>query len=168
MREWWWLALCSSCSSIIMMTCCWSAPQVSCANCPLFLRNTAALTRHAQRRRHALAGCSQGPFLHHSSADCGFQWMLPLWNSSCSFGRHSRGHFRRSSHPLTTFALAGLAAFRASAHPTCVHAVSPSRFQSLSPCGQFPNVRTMPFNVSCLVRRRRQGETLKERESGLP
>ena len=72
------------------------------------------------------------------------------------------------SHPLTTFALAGLAAFRASAHPTCMHAVSPSRFQSLSPCRQFPNVRTMPFNVSCLVRRRRQGETLKERESGLP
>ena len=52
-----------------------------------------------QRRRHALAGCSQGTFLHHSSADCGFQWMLPLWNSSCSFEGIRHGHFRRSEPP---------------------------------------------------------------------
>ena len=44
-------------------------------------------------------GLLAGPFLHHSAADCGFQWMLPLWNSFCSFGRHSRGHFRRSEPP---------------------------------------------------------------------
>ena len=29
-----------------------------------------------QRRRHASASCSQGPFLHHSSADWGFQRMF--------------------------------------------------------------------------------------------
>ena len=46
-----------------------------------------------------IGGLLAGPFLHHSAADCGFQWMLPLWNSSCSFGRHSRGHFRRSEPP---------------------------------------------------------------------
>ena len=98
-----------------------------------------------------ISGLLAGPFLHHSAADCGFQWMLPLWNSSCSFGGIRHGHFRRSSHPLTTFALAGLAAFRASAHPTFVHAVSPSRFQSLSPCGQIPECPNDAFQrlMSC-------------------
>ena len=38
----------------------------------------------------------------------------------------------------------------------------------LSPCGDFPNVRTMPSNFSCLVGRPWEGETLKEGESGLP
>ena len=66
------------------------------------------------------------------------------------------------SHPLDAFAVAASAAFRTSAHPKCqcVHAMSPSRFQSFH-AGKFPNVRTMPSNFSCPVRRRRQGETLK-------
>ncbi len=36
----------------------------------------------------------------------------------------------------------------AGAHPKRAHAPSPSRFQSLSPCGQFSNV-TIPSNLFC-------------------
>ena len=53
----------------------------------------------AQRRRHASAGCSQGSFIYHFTADWGFQRMFSHSNSSCSFGSHSRGHFRRSQPP---------------------------------------------------------------------
>ena len=44
-----------------------------------------------QRHRHASADSSQGSLLPHSAAHWDFQWMFPHWNSSCSFGRHSRG-----------------------------------------------------------------------------
>jgi hypothetical protein len=46
-----------------------------------------------QHYRHASADSSQGSLLPHSSAYWDFQWMFPHWNSSCSFGRHSRGFF---------------------------------------------------------------------------
>jgi len=46
-----------------------------------------------QHHRHASADSSQGSLLPHSSAYWDFQWMFPHWNSSCSFGRHSRGFF---------------------------------------------------------------------------
>jgi hypothetical protein len=46
-----------------------------------------------QHYRHASADSSQGSLLPHSSAYRDFQWMFPHWNSSCSFGRHSRGFF---------------------------------------------------------------------------
>ena len=46
-----------------------------------------------QHHRLASADSSQGSLLPHSSAYWDFQWMFPHWNSSCSFGRHSRGFF---------------------------------------------------------------------------
>ena len=42
---------------------------------------------------------------------------------------------------------AGAAAFRASEHPKCVHAVSPSSFQSLIPCGQIPECPNDAFQL---------------------
>ena len=64
---------------------------------------------------------------------------------------------------------AGAAAFRASAHPKCVHAVSPSRFQPLIPCGQIPECPNDAFQLlmSCAqATARRDAET--GGESGLP
>ncbi len=90
--------------------------------------------------------------------------VFPHWNSSCSF----KGIQEAISEDWSRRLNSRCSRLCASAHPKCVHAVSPSRFQSLIPCGQTPEC-PMPSNFSCPVRRRRQGETLKAGgESGLP
>ena len=85
--------------------------------------------------------------------------VLALKFSSCSFGRHSRGHFEGRSHPLNS----RCSRLCAGAHPKCVHAVSHSRFQPLIPCGQIPECPNDAFQLlmSCAqatARRDAEGE----------
>ena len=153
------------------------------------------------------------------------QWMLPLWNSSCSFGgtgSRSGALERTRFAPSISRQHSGAVTLRRAARKglLCIisqqtgdssgcsrseiclavlegiqEAISGDRSHPLDGrcsrlsrkctpyvhacreplplpvsvhAGKFSNVRTMPFNVSCPVRRRRRGETLKERESGLP
>jgi len=60
--------------------------------------------------------------------------VFPHWNSSCSF----KGIQEAISEDWSRRLNSRCSRLCASAHPKCVHAVSPSRFQSLIPCGQIP------------------------------
>ena len=97
---------------------------------------------------------------------------FPHWNSSCSFKGIQEAISEDRSHPLDAFALAASAAFvpvHTLSACMAMHAVSPSRFQSLIPCGQNPECPNDAFQLlmSCAqATARRDAE--RGGESGLP
>jgi hypothetical protein len=100
------------------------------------------------------------PLQIRSSCGC-----FPHWNSSCSF----KGIQEAISEDWSRRLNSRCSRLCASAHPKCVHAVSPSRFQSLIPCGQIPECPNDAFQLlmSCAqATARRDAET--GGESGLP
>ena len=120
--------------------------------------NTAAPSR--------FGGLLARVFYDHFTADWVFMWMFPALKFVLQFWKAFKRPFPKIAATRST---AGAAAFRASAHPKCVHAVSPSRFQSLIPCGQIPECPNDAFQLlmSCAqATARRDAET--GAESGLP
>ena len=115
--------------------------------------NTAAPSR--------FGGLLARVFYDHFTADWGFQRMFPHWNSSCSF----KGIQEAISEDWSRGLNSRCSRLCASAHPKCVHAVSPSRFQSLIPCGQIPECPNDAFQLlmSCA-----QATARRDAESGLP
>ena len=84
---------------------------------------------------------------------------FPHWNSSCSF----KGIQEAISEDWNRGLNSRCSRLCASAHPKCVHAVSPSRFQSLIPCGQIPECPNDAFQLlmSCA-----QATARRDAESG--
>ena len=75
-----------------------------------------------------------------SGVSCG---CFPHWNSSCSFKGIQEAISKDWSRRLNS----RCSRLCASAHPKCVHAGSPSRFQSLIPCGQIPECPNDTFQL---------------------
>jgi hypothetical protein len=120
--------------------------------------NTAAPSR--------FGGLLARVFYDHFTADWVFMWMFLALKFVLQFWKAFKRPFPKIAATRST---AGAAAFRASAHPKCVHAVSPSRFQPLIPCGQIPECPNDAFQLlmSCAqATARRDAET--GGESGLP
>ena len=87
--------------------------------------------------------------------------VFPHWNSSCSF----KGIQEAISEDWSRRLNSRFSRLCASAHPKCVHAVSPSRFQSLIPCGQIPEC---PNDACQLLMSCAQATARRDAESGLP
>ena len=94
----------------------------------------------AQRRRHASAGCSQGSFIYHFTADWGFQRMFSHSNSSCtvaaSLPPQTRTPFRPIVLPSAPDSLPPQAPFRPSlpAAPASLPPQPPFRPRASPPC----------------------------------
>ena len=112
------------------------------------------LSKAGRRRRFAAAPSRFGGLLagvfSASFTALGSPADVPALKFACMFGRHSSlGHFRRSEPPAQRICAARCSRLCVGAHPKRAHAPSPSRFQFLSPCGQFSNVSTIPSNLFC-------------------
>ena len=104
--------------------------------------NTAAPSRFGG----LLAGVLSASFRSRLGSPAGvpaLKFVLQFWKAFVT------SHSEDRSHPLNAFCAGRCSRLCVSAHPKRAHAPSPSRFQFLSPCGQFSNVSTIPSNLFC-------------------